>query len=363
MNRPVTLERPPRSRRLGYVLIALGASLALLVGVAIPMPYVIEGPGPTFNVLGKDGDHPIISVSNADTYPTTGALRMVTVSVRGGPDTHVTGFEALLALLNPDQAVYPVEQIYPPNLTATDIKKRSAAQMEGSHVNAKVAALAELGTGVPAVMRVAGVAEDGTAAGKVHAGDIVRAVSVAGQRQDVTEAAVLFRSIEAATPADEIVLTLERDGQTVEVSLHGRAREDGPGVLMGIYLDPEISMPVGIDISLDNVGGPSAGMMFALGIIDRMTATDLANGLDIAGTGAVTMGGGVLKISGVPQKMRGAADAGAHWFLLPATNCADAIGHVPAGMRAVPVSNLSQARKVVEKIAAGALTGLPQCSG
>nr|WP_223875184.1 S16 family serine protease [Nanchangia anserum] len=145
--------------------------------------------------------------------------------------------------------------------------------------------------------------------------------------------------------------------------MRGKARTDGPGVLIGVAVDPQVKLPVDIDITLDNVGGPSAGMMFALGIIEVMTDEEHTdNGPVIAGTGAVSMGGGVLQISGVPQKMRAATDAGAHWFLLPETNCADALGHVPDGLRIVPVESLHEARDVVDDIERGQTADLPQCS-
>lgn len=346
---------------IGYALVATGVLIILAIGCLIPMPYVIEGPGPTFNVLGKDGKHDIISVKGAPSYDTSGALRMVTVSMRGGPGSHVTGFETLWALMSPDEDVYPVDDIYPPSMTASQVQEMSAAQMEGSQVNAKVAALTELGKPVPATMRVAGVAPDSPARGKLAKDDVITAVRIGDQRSVLSDAATLFRLLEATSPSTPVTLEFTRKGNPREVTVKGRKRPDGTGVMLGIYLDPQIRLPVSIDVALDNVGGPSAGMMFALGIIDTMTPDSLTKGHVIAGTGAVSMGGGVQMISGVPQKMLGAFRAGARWFMLPRGNCGDAAGEIPEGMRVVPVDNLHEAREAVEDIASGATANLPRC--
>jgi len=117
--------------------------------------------------------------------------------------------------------------------------------------------------------------------------------------------------------------------------------------------------PFPVTISVGDIGGPSAGLMFALGIIDKLTPMDLTGGKFIAGTGEITGGGQVQPIGGIQQKMVGARDAGATIFLTPAANCPDTKGAVPAGLRLVKVSTLAQAVTYLEAIKAG--QAVPSC--
>jgi PDZ domain-containing protein len=133
--------------------------------------------------------------------------------------------------------------------------------------------------------------------------------------------------------------------------------------LIGVELDPSYRFPFSIRIGIDNVGGPSAGTMFALGIIDTLTPGSLTGGQRIAGTGTISAAGGVGAIGGIRHKMVGARRAGARWFLAPAANCAEVVGHVPAGLRVVRVRTLSEALDAVQRIAAHRETGsLPACT-
>jgi PDZ domain-containing protein len=117
--------------------------------------------------------------------------------------------------------------------------------------------------------------------------------------------------------------------------------------------------PFSITIDVGDIGGPSAGLMFALGIIDKLTPLNLTGGQFIAGTGEITAGGQVQPIGGIQQKMVGARDAGATIFLTPAANCSDTKGAVPAGLRLVKVSTLAQAVSYLEAIKAG--QAAPSC--
>lgn len=333
----------------------------LVLGFAIRAPYVIESPGPTFNVLGSQSGHgEIIKIAGAKSYPPKGQLRMVTVSLRGGPETHVTYAEVLLAKMRSDSEVLPESAVYPAGATAKQVKQVSQAQMEDSQLSAKVAALSELGYQVPAKFKVTGVGEDSDFRGKLKKNDILQGVTFQGKTQELNRANTLFDILEGAVPGTSLEFKVQRAGKNLSISGKTRKPTDGrTGSQLGIYLDPQAKLPVDIKIALQEVGGPSAGTMFALGIIDRMTAQSLTGGKKISGTGAISYGGQVLAISGIPQKMAGAKEDGAHWFLLPRANC----GQVKPmeGIRAVPVQDLEQARKVSMQIAANDLKNLPRC--
>ena len=133
---------------------------------------------------------------------------------------------------------------------------------------------------------------------------------------------------------------------------------DGTPVV-GVTVQEQYKFPFQVSISVGNIGGPSAGMMFALGIIDKLTPLNLTGGKFIAGTGEITASGQVEPIGGIQQKMVGARSAGATIFLTPAGNCSDTVGAVPAGLRLVKVSTLSQAVSDLEAIKAGKT--VPSC--
>lgn len=117
-----------------------------------------------------------------------------------------------------------------------------------------------------------------------------------------------------------------------------------------------------ITMNARTVGGPSAGMMFALGTIDKLTPVNLANGKIIAGTGTISATGQVGKIGGIQLKMIGARNSGATWFLAPVGNCSSVVGHVPTGLHVVAVSNLTDAYNAVKAIGLGRGAGLPTCA-
>ncbi|WP_448630108.1 S16 family serine protease [Cellulomonas soli] len=131
---------------------------------------------------------------------------------------------------------------------------------------------------------------------------------------------------------------------------------------IGVYIDPAFDLPVDVAIKIDDIGGPSAGTMFALGIIDKLTPEDEADGQVIAGTGTMDVTGEVGPIGGIRQKMAGALRDGATWFLAPAGNCDEVVGHVPEGLHVAKVATLHEAREAITAIGAGSTDDLPTCT-
>ncbi|MDF7664201.1 Lon protease [Bifidobacterium sp. ESL0763] len=117
-----------------------------------------------------------------------------------------------------------------------------------------------------------------------------------------------------------------------------------------------------VSMHVDDIGGPSAGMMYALGVIDKLTPADETGGRVIAGTGTISKSGKVGQIGSIRLKMLGARRDGATWFLAPASNCDEVVGHVPAGLRDVRVSTLADAYKAVKAIGSGQGGLLPHCT-
>lgn len=380
------------SRILGRVLRVV-YTIAALVGVGaaislIPVKYVIQSPGPTVNVLGSQIDTPVLEFSQSgedldvEVRPTIdgeGELLMVTVSSMGGPGTTVRVGDVVRAWMEPGTSVRSYYDLYDPAATADDVAEAGQAQMESSHSAAAIAAMDYLGLPMETTLTVAGTVEGGGADGILQEGDVLVSIETPDhQVYPVDSPSVPFTVLEATPPESKLVLTIQRDGEdrVVEVvtsapltteETEGEGGEGSPpsepkpGSKMGVYLSADTQAPLEVSIHLERIGGPSAGLVFALGIIDQLTEGGLIGDADIAGTGALDFAGNVIPIGGVVQKMYGAQRDGAQWFLVPADNCAEAAGHEPTGLQIVPVSTLREAVSVVENIASGANAALPSC--
>jgi PDZ domain-containing protein len=325
----------------------------------------VRTPGPTEDTLGVQDraagesvqEVPLVEISGAETYDPSGELRLTTVSVYGGPGGDVLAGDVLWGWFARERSVQPVEAIFPEPVTPEEQEQVGAAEMASSQENATVAALTELGHEVPATLTIVGAAPGSGAEGVVREGDVVRSLD----GEPVTTHQGLLAALDAVTPGDDVVLGVLRDGEPVDVTITTRGGENDRAVL-GIYLDPEYDYPVDVTIQLENIGGPSAGMMFALAIIDKLTAADELGGEVVAGTGTVDVEGNVGPIGGIEQKMYGAVRDGARWFLAPSGNCDQVVGDVPAGLRVIAVSTLAEARDAIEAVGAGEGESLQTCS-
>ncbi|HWG00901.1 MAG TPA: PDZ domain-containing protein [Trebonia sp.] len=343
------------SRRSLTLLIAgLATLVAIAVAVLVPVPYVILGPGPTLNTLGADSSgQPLITISGHPTYPAKGNLNMVTVSYEGGPGANLNIFQALRAWLNSSEAVVPETELFPPGQSAQQTQAQDTAQMAGSQQTAQAAAFNALHIPFQTEVAVLSTVPGTPAAGVLKAGDVMQ--SVDGVK--VTDGSSLARLITSHPAGSVLKLSVLRSGKVAQVDV--RTKESGGRPIIGVDTQEQYKFPFQVKFSVGDIGGPSAGMMFALGIIDKLTKLNLAGGKFIAGTGEITAAGQVEKIGGIQQKMVGARDAGATVFLAPAGNCPDVAGATPAGLRVVKVSTLSQAMSDLEAIKAG--KSVPSC--
>jgi PDZ domain-containing protein len=337
-------------RSLTLLIASVGTAVAIAVSVLIPVPYVILGPGPTLNTLGKDSSgHPLITISGRASYPTRGHLNLVTVSYQGCQGNRFNIFTALVAWLNPHQAVVPEGEICPAGQTQKQTQEQDTAQMNGSQQSATAAALTELH--IPYQVAVARALRGYPAYGVLKAGDVIAAVD----GTPVTSQSSLTGLIRAHPAGSALTVTVRRDGSTRQLQV--RTKRSGGQPVMGVEI--AYTFPFPVKISVGDIGGPSAGLMFALGIIDKLTKLDLTGGKFIAGTGEIEASGKVDPIGGIQQKMLGARNAGATVFLTPAANCADTKGAVPAGLRLVKVSTLNDAVTALENLRTGG--SAPSC--
>jgi PDZ domain-containing protein len=340
-------------RSLTLAIAGLATVVAIVVAVLLPVPYVILGPGPTLNTLGESSGQPLITISGHPTYKTTGNLNLVTVSYQGGPGSDMNIFQALRAWVDPSEAVVPETELFPTGQTAQQTQAQDTEEMTGSQQMATAAALTALHIPYQTLVTVVSTVPGYPASKVLKAGDVIEAVdgkAVDGQTS-------LSSMITSHPVGTVLTLTVLRAGKTLTIPVASKASDGTP--VVGVTVQDQYKFPFQVSISVGNIGGPSAGMMFALGIIDKLTPLNLTGGKFIAGTGEITASGQVEPIGGIQQKMVGARSAGATIFLTPAGNCSDTTGAVPAGLRLVKVSTLSQAMSDLEAIKAG--KPVPSC--
>ncbi len=345
----------PRTRTVSVSAVLL---VVLLVAAALlPVPYVILGPGPTANTLGSIAGKPLITITGHPTYPTDGHLQLVTIDVTGGPGDPVGLLAALRAWSDPTRAVVPEGEVFPPGQSSSQVVAQNLAQMTGSQQDATVAALRYLGITVPSTVVVAQVVVGTPAAGRLRVGDsILRVDSTA-----VSSSAQVRAAVSRLRPGSSVTLQVRRAGAVRSVTLTTIPDPQSPTrAFIGVALSDRYAPPFTVRISLPDVGGPSAGLMFTLGVIDKLTADNLTGGKFIAGTGTIDAAGTVGPIGGIQQKLVAARDAGAAVFLVPAGNCAQAVGSVPPGLRLVRVTTLSGAVQSLTALRTG-VGGVPAC--
>ncbi len=333
--------------------VLLAAVIAL-----VPVPYVTHAAGSTVDLLGKTGDRAAVTISGANTYPTTGQLRMTTVLVTA-PSASVSLPEVLMSSLITSRSVLPREAVYPVSSSAGEVSAQQAHLMTSSQLSATAAGLRAAGVDVTAVPMVTAVQQSGPSAGILQPGDLILEVDgVAVKTQQDVASAVADRHVGV-----KVVFTILR-GQEIsnqQVTTRSTSAEPndpmiGVTVDVGYRYDPHVTF--GID---ESVGGPSAGLMFALAIYDKLTADDLAKGRVIAGTGTLSADGVVGQIGGVQEKISAAARDQASIFLMPKGNC-DGVREVPAGVRLVTVGTLREAIAALHSLNdAATAAGVPGC--
>ena len=343
-------RRRGRGRRIGWIVIVVAVVGAVAVG-QIPSPYVVEQPGPVFNTLGTtkvDGKNvPVLSISGAKTYPTSGALDMLTVDIDGDPQNRLNWSQIVSADLDPSQAVTPIDEIYAPQETVQQSNKQGAQEMTQSQQQATAAALFEQHIKFVSTVTVDSTKKGSPAATAVRSGDVLRTVN----GKTFVDADQLHQLIVDNGTSKPMTVVFTRKGVQHTAQMTPEATSSGP--FIGVFLDQNYSFPFPVKVQLQDVGGPSAGMMFALGIIDKLTPGELNGGKHVAGTGTISAYGLVGAIGGIRQKMYGAQRAGATYFLAPASNCDEVRGHIPSGLTVFATSTLHQSVTDLAAIASG----------
>lgn len=311
---------------------------------AVPVPYVALGPGPTFNTLGEVEGKQVVAIEGTEVKPTSGNLNMTTVSQRDG----LTLAQALAFWASGDDQLVPRDLVFPPERSRDDIKKSQSADFQRSEDNAEYAALNYLK--YPKVVTVESVNDPGPSVGKLQSGDGV--VAVDGTK--VADIEAFTALMKTTKPGQEIVLDYRRRGGS-----DGSARitlgknDDRDYGYLGIAVQDAPFAPFTIDFNLANIGGPSAGLVFSLAAVDKLTTGDINGGKFVAGTGSITADGIVGPIGGIDHKMATAADAGATVFLVPKENCDLARTAARDTMTLIKAENLTQTIEALKTLTAG----------
>jgi PDZ domain-containing protein len=308
------------------------------------VPYVALGPGPTYNTLGDVGGQTVVSIAGHETYPTGGRLNMTTVSV----GTDLTLFAALGKWLSGRYALVPREEIFPPDRTEDQVQQEQAQAFQDSETFAETAALAYLK--FPLKVVVNRVIAGAPAEGKLQAGDELVAVN----GRSLASADQVRDALADTRPGQQVEVRYQRGPSTATAVVTLGSRDDRQSGFLGIEPANHPDVPFDITISLADIGGPSAGLMFALAIVDKLTPGELNGGQFVAGTGEITSDGQVGPIGGIPFKMAAARQAGATVFLVPAGNCVEARQRAPKGLRLVKVETLAGAVDALDALRAGA---------
>ncbi|GAA0538450.1 PDZ domain-containing protein [Saccharopolyspora subtropica] len=322
-----------------------------LLGAFVRVPYVALGPGPTFDTLGVNGDVPVISIEGQQTFPTGGHLNMTTVSVTD----HLSLFGAMGLWASGRYALAPRELYFPPDKSEQQIEQENAEAFTDSQTTAETAALRYLG--YPMKVLAGEVVKGSPADGVLAPGDHL----LAANGRPITDAPSVRAALAGTRPGDRVEIRFRHADQpervaTVQLAQNPHGDQQG---FLGVAPVEQPDVNFDIKISLADVGGPSAGLMFALAIIDKLTPGELNGGQFVAGTGEIDPAGRVGPIGGIPFKMVKAHEAGARIFLVPADNCAEAKAQAPDGLELVRVATLDDAMKSLDAIRAGQVP--PSC--
>ena len=324
-----------------------GTVLLLLFGVlgaVLPVPYVAQVPGPTYNTLGDINGTPIITVTGREPNDTSGNLNLTTVGI---PQGSLNLVRAVQGWFDSEVSVVPREQVYPTGKSVQDTQAENRQAFLTSEQSARAAALGKLGYPVEVVVQ--SLPEGSPSTGQLEDGDAI--VAVNGTPTPTQDA--LLAVLQAIPPASAVQVGYTRRGVDGTATVTTGAAQQGSGSALGVQVLETPYAPFDVSIQVDDVGGPSAGLMLTLGIIDMVGDTDLTQGAVIAGTGTIDASGAVGPIGGIPLKLVAARDIGAVLFLVPAANCAEALQNAQPGLPMAKVATVDDALTALGDLRAG----------
>lgn len=317
--------------------------IVAVVGTFVRLPLLILEPGPAPDVARR-------TQISAVTYPSEGSMHLTTAQVRSPEGA--TAAELLKAMFNPDKEVFPREAIYPSGESHAHTETIQAAQMTQSELEAAVAALNELGMPYKADgVFVSEISESSPAARRLIAGDVITAID----GEPVVLVEDLQEELKRRGPGESVRLDVQRGNETKSFSVKTSEPAAGSkGSGLGAVVVQYRKAPVDVTISSRDIGGPSAGLIYALSIYDRLVPDDITGGRTIAGTGTIENSdkrtGSVGAVGSVELKVKGADRIGAEVFLVPKAELEEARKVAGSGMDVIGVSSLKEAIAELKKL-------------
>ena len=333
------------NRRILTLIVALVPIVVFGVLLAVvTVPYVSLGPGPAFDTLGEVDGKQVVDIKGTQTHPTSGHLDMTTVSQRDD----LSLAEALTLWLSGQEQLMPRDLVYPPGQSREEIDKANDADFKESEHSAEYAALGYLK--YPQAVIVAAVNDPGPSVSKLQAGDSVQAVN--GTPVATVEQFTSY--LKNTKPGQPVTVDFRRKNAPPGVAqITLGSNKDRKYGFAGLSVMNAPWAPFVVDFNLANVGGPSAGLMFSLAVVDKLTTGNLAGSKFVAGTGTIKLDGTVGRIGGIVHKMTAACDVGATVFLVPAENCYEATSDKLPGLQLVKVDNLGGAVNALHAVTSG----------
>ncbi|HLM63586.1 MAG TPA: PDZ domain-containing protein [Acidimicrobiales bacterium] len=313
-------RRGSRARQIWAAVVVLLLTAFVISATVVPLPYYAFKPGSV-----RDTESLISVGDDTRLYPAEGSISYTTVSLR---QTTLIGL--VTGWLDDDIDIHPEDEVLG-NRDADDNRTFNLQLMDSSKNVAAQVALERLGYDVDVssdgvvVLRV----EPGTPAeGVLESGDTITAVD--GTVLDTPDALSTIMSDKA--PGDRVAVAVESlDGVARDEELTLTAAPDDPARgVMGVVVQPRdvsYDFPVDLQIETGDVGGPSAGLAFTLGLLDDLTPGELTGGVPIAATGEILSDGTVGQVGGTGQKAATVREAGIGVFLVPSADYADAVAH------------------------------------
>lgn len=335
-------------RKKAYIGSFLVLVILLVGGVFYSLPYYISTPG-----MAKELK-PIIKVENG--YPEKGNFMLTTVRMG-----RANIYSYLEAKMNKYEEIYPLDEVMYPKETEEEYNVRQLYLMSSSKMDAIDVAYHKAGLPVHYKYKgiyVLSVLPGMPAYGKLQAADHIYKVD--GKAFSSSDQFIKYIGEKHA--GDQITFTFSRNDQTKTTTLKLKRFKDNPkhiGVGISLVDDKQIIVNPKVEVKTDEIGGPSAGLMFSLEIYNQLTKGDLTKGYQIAGTGTISPDGTVGPIGGIEQKIIAADKAGAQIFFAPNekgaihSNYHDALKagkDIHTKMKIVPVDTFDDAEKFLEKL-------------
>lgn len=338
------------------------AAAVLLIGIlvvasiVVPVPFVTRSPGPVFDVLGDIDGTPVLEIKGAKSFPTSGRLDMTTVSEAGGTGGSLNTLNALVGLFDSESSVVPSGDRYPNGSPTEEDREAQEKVFAASQSTALAAAADFVGRPVTSQAVVFDVVPDAPADGVLQTADVIRSVN----GEVVDDGKQVGQIVSVVPVGSTVVFRIIRDGSEVTKNVKTRSIPQDPAdpdgeqkSAVGILVDNHYESDFRAEVSLDDIGGPSAGLVFSMAMVDHLEKADMFAGHHVAGTGTIGADGSVGPIGAIDKKMIAAKSAGADLFLAPVDNCADVNGATPVGLTVVPVESLAGAIQTTQDWLAG----------